>query len=132
MAKYVLECLRFNSFAAGIARVCAEDYVVARGTLRTTRIPKGGSVLAATQSAMMDWGALKSPKEFPLDRPDYVYMHFGYALHTCFGYYINLVQIPRIVKAVLKRDGLRRAAGSEGQMQSTGPFPVHIRLEFNP
>ncbi len=131
MAKYVLECLRFNSFAAGIARVCAEDYVVARGTLWATRIPKGGPVLAATQSAMMDWRALKSPKEFLLDRPDHVYMHFGYALHTCFGYYINLVQIPRIVKAVLKREGLRRAAGAEGQMQSAGPFPVHMRLEFN-
>jgi len=132
MAKYVLECLRFSSFAAGIARVCAEDYVVARGTLWATRIPKGRPVLAATQSTMMDWRALKSPKQFLLDRPDYVYMHFGYALHTCFGYYINLVQIPRIVKAVLKRDGLRRAAGTEGQMQSTGPFPVHMRLEFNP
>jgi len=59
-------------------------------------------------------------------------MHFGYALHTCFGYYINLVHIRRLVKAVLKRDGLRRAAGPERQMQSVGPFPVHMRLEFNP
>ncbi len=131
MAKYVLECLRLNSFAAGIARVCAEDYVVARGTIWATKIPKGVPVLAVTQSAMMDWRALKSPKAFLLDRPDHVYMPFGFALHTCFGQYSYLVQIPRIVKAVLKREGLRRAAGPEGQMQSSGPFPVHMVLEFN-
>lgn len=131
LTKYMLEALRFNSFAAGIQRVAAEDYVVGRGTLRATKIPKGAKVLACTQSAMMDCLQLKSPSQFRLDRPDYQYMHFGFALHTCFGQYINLAQIPRICKAVLKRKGLRRAPGPEGIMQSVGPFPVHLVVEFD-
>jgi len=58
-------------------------------------------------------------------------MHFGFGLHTCFGQYINRVQIPHILKAVLKRRGLRRASGPEGQIESVGPFPVHLVLEFD-
>ena len=131
LTKYMLEALRFNSFAAGIQRITVEDYVVGRGSLRATKIPKGTKVLASTQSAMMDCLKLKSPSQFRLDRPDYQYMHFGFGLHTCFGQYINLVQIPRICKAVLKRKGLRRASGPEGQMQSVGPFPVHLVVEFD-
>ena len=131
MTQYMLEALRFNAFAAGIARVAAEDYVVGKGPWRATKIPKGAKVLAATQSAMMDCLQIKSPRQFRLDRPDYQYMHFGFGLHTCFGQYINRAQIPRIVKAVLKRQGLRRAAGAAGQVQSTGPFPVHLVVEFD-
>ena len=131
LTRYMLEALRFNPFAPGINRITAEDYVVGRGSWRATKISKGTNVLAITQSAMMDCLQLKSPRQFLLDRPDYQYMHFGFGLHTCFGQYINRAQIPRIVKAVLKRKGLRRAAGSEGQMQSEGPFPVHLVVEFD-
>jgi cytochrome P450 len=131
LTKYMLEALRFNSFAAGIIRVATEDYVVGRGSWQATKIPKGARVLASTQSAMMDCFQLKSPGEFRIDRPDYQYMHFGFGLHTCFGQYINRVQIPRIFKAVLKRQGLRRAPGADGQMQSVGPFPVSLLVEFD-
>ncbi|MEI7868967.1 MAG: cytochrome P450 [Candidatus Methylumidiphilus sp.] len=131
LAKYMLEALRFNSFGLGVLRIAAEDYVVGRGTWRATKIPKGTKVLASTQSAMMDCLQLKSPSQFLLDRPNYHYMHFGFGLHTCFGQYINLAQIPRIFKAVLKRKGLRRAPGSEGRMQSVGPFPAHLVVEFD-
>lgn len=132
MVQYVLEVLRLNPFGPGTQRVCAEDYVVARGHLRATRIPKGSAVLAITQSAMRDWRRVQKPSEFRLDRPAYIYMHFGYGLHACFGHYINLAQIPRIVKSVLKREGLRRAPGDAGRMQSSGPFPVHLTVEFDP
>ncbi len=127
MVQFMQESLRLNAFAAGIQRVCAEDYVVAKGTLRSTKIPKGTVVLAATQSAMMDWRKIKKPKEFRLDRPAYSYMHFGYGLHTCFGQYINLAQIPAIVKAVLKQEGLRRVA----DMNVVEPFPVNLAIEFD-
>ncbi|MDP1559297.1 MAG: cytochrome P450 [Nitrosomonas sp.] len=127
MVQYVQESLRLNPFAAGIQRICAEDYVVAKGTMRTTKIPKGTVVLAATQSAMMDWRKVDKPSEFRLDRPDYIYMHFGYGLHTCFGQYINLSQIPAIVKSVLKQKGLRRIS----EMNSAGPFPVSLGIEFD-
>ncbi len=131
LVQFVQESLRFNPFALGIQRICAEDYVVARGNLRATRIPKGTVVLAVTQSAMKDWRRVRKPNEFRLDRPAYTYMHFGFGLHTCFGHYINLAQIPRIVKAVLKLPGLRRAPGEAGKMESAGPFPIHLRLHFD-
>lgn len=127
MVQYVLESLRLNPFSAGIQRVCAEDYVVAKGTFRATRIPKGTKVLAATQSAMMDRRKVAEPSKFRLDRPSYIYMHFGYGLHTCFGQYINLAQIPGIVKAVLKQKGLRRVS----EMKSVGPFPTNLEIEFD-
>jgi cytochrome P450 len=132
MLQYVLETLRLNPFALGIQRVCAEDYVVARGTLRSTQIPKGTKVIAATQSAMMDCRKIKKPKQFRLDRPAYQYMHFGYSLHSCFGYYINIAQIPEIVKAVLMQKGLSRAPGTAGIIKSdgSGPFPVHMGVQF--
>ena len=54
-------------------------------------------------------------------------MHFGFGLHTCFGQYINLTQIPGIVKAVLKQNTLRRAA----DMIVEEPFPVSLEIEYD-
>jgi cytochrome P450 len=131
LTRFMLEALRFNPFAPGIKRFAAEDYVLGRGSWRATKIPKGADVLVCTQSAMMDGCKLTSPRQFRLDRPNFQYMHFGFGLHTCFGQYINQTQIPRIVKAVLKRQGLRRASGSDGQIQSQELFPVHFVVEFD-
>lgn len=130
--QYVLESLRFNSFGPGLLRLCAKDYTVAAGTWRSTTIKAGTTVFVALQSAMLDGHKLPDPGEFKLDRPAWSYMHYGYGMHTCFGQYINAVQIARIVKVVLKRNNLRRAAGAEGQMQLDGPFPSHMVLEFDP
>lgn len=126
MVQTMLECMRLNPFAAGIQRICSEDYVVARGTLRRATIPKGTVVLAATQSAMMDCRQLQSPKSFRLDRPYYQYMHWGYSLHTCFGQYMNLTTIPQMIKAVLKRENLQRVA----KMENQGPFPSSLRVTY--
>ena len=127
MLQYVRECLRLNAFAAGIQRVCSRDYTVNEGTLRAARIPKGTPVLVATQSAMMDSRKVDKPAEFRLNRPDYLYMHYGVGMHTCFGQHINDAQIPAIVKAVLKLEGLRRLE----PMQSAGPFPVSLKIAFD-
>ncbi len=127
MLQYVRECLRLNAFAAGIQRICSRDYTVNEGTWRAARIPKGTPVLVATQSAMMDSRKVDKPAEFRLDRPDYLYMHYGVGMHTCFGQHINDAQIPTIVKAVLKLEGLRRVE----PMQSAGPFPVSLKIAFN-
>jgi cytochrome P450 len=131
VAKYVLEALRFNPHNPGAFRIAAEDYVVAKGTLRATEIPKGTRVLAATQSAMFDKLKVDEPESFRVDRPAHVYMHWGYGLHTCFGRYINETQIPLIVQAVLKRKNLRRAAGNAGTLQYDGRFPASMTLQFD-
>jgi cytochrome P450 len=129
LRQYVLECLRFNSFGAGSFRIAKEDYVLASGTLRSTKIKKGDQVIALTQSAMLDGRQLDCPGDFKLDRPLHHYMHFGYGMHTCFGYYINLVQIPIIVAAILKRPHLRRIKNTA--MQYRGPFPISLPVEFD-
>lgn len=126
MLQYVRESLRLNSFAAGVQRICSRDYTVNEGSWRATKIPAGTSVLVATQSAMMDRRVITNPDEFRLDRPESIYMHYGFGLHTCFGQYINDAQIPAIVKTVLKLKGLRRVA----PMQSVGPFPVSLPIAF--
>lgn len=128
--QYVLETLRFNSFGAGVFRIANADYTLARGTLRARTIRKGAQVVALTQSAMLDGRQLPSPSSFRLDRPFYHYMHFGYGMHTCFGQYINLAQIPLIVTALLRLPGLRRAK-TGGATVYRGPFPTGLKVEFD-
>ena len=129
--QYVLEVMRFNAFGPGVFRIANQDYTVAKGYFRSKKIKKGTKVLVATQSAMLDGRKLKSPRRFRLNRPSYVYMHFGYGMHNCFGAHINLVQIPIIVSALLKCPGLRRAEGPAGVMKYRGPFPDSLMVEFD-
>ncbi len=71
--------------------------------------------------------------QFRVDRPWADYLLWGYGLHTCFGAHINRAVIPTILKPLLKQRNLRRAAGAAGQMDNQGtPFPVHMKLEFDP
>ncbi len=130
LRKIMLECLRFDVFAPGISRITLEDYTLAKGTWRAKTIKKGTPVLALTQSAMMDSHEISNPKSFRLDRPDYHYLHFGYGMHTCFGYYINMIQIPMILKAILKVKKLTREPGEAGKMEFRGPFPSHLRVRI--
>lgn len=127
----VLESLRFRPFAPGILRIAVEDYVVAQGNFRRAKISKGTKVIIATQSAQMDWRRFKSPKTFSTDRPEYLYMHYGFGLHRCFGQYINAVQIPRIVQAILLKENLRRAPGDAGKMKVEEPFPINLKIEYS-
>ena len=129
--QYVLESIRFNSFGPGLFRLCVQDFVVGAGSWRATKIPAGTTVLVSLQSAMLDGRKIRNPGEFHLDRPSDNYMHWGYGMHTCSGQYVNAVQIAKIVKAVLKRKNLRRAAGAAGQVQNEGVFPAHWTLEFD-
>ncbi len=129
--QFILESLRFNPIGPGVFRVASADYTVAADTRRATTIPQGKLVLVALESAMMDGDVIEDPRSFRLDRPAWQYLHFGYGLHTCFGQYINAVQLPRILGAVLKQKNLRRAPGVAGTLQLDGPFPAHLVVEFD-
>ncbi len=131
LAQFVFEALRFNPNNPGVFRIAAQDYTVAKDKMHATTIPRGTTVVAATQSAMFDDRIVDAPNEFRIGRPPYTYMHFGYGLHTCFGQYINRVQIPGILKPLLKRKGLRRAQGDAGQLQYGGPFPRSLGVVFD-
>jgi hypothetical protein len=52
-------------------------------------------------------------------------------MHQCFGRYVNVVQVPELVKAVVGLKGVRRARGSAGQLSYEGPFPDHLVVEFD-
>lgn len=131
LSRYVLEALRFNPQAPFLTRLCKSQYTFAKGTIHETEIQPGTIVFASTLSAMFDPDELDSPEEFRTDRPDYHYLHFGYGLHTCFGRYINLVQIPEIVKIVLRLPNLRRSSGDAGVLKYDGPFPQSMFVDFD-
>jgi cytochrome P450 len=127
LAKYVFEALRFNPNNPGVFRMTVEDYRLGKGTLHATTIPKGTLVLPATQSAMFDSQVVEQPNEFRTDRPDWMDMQFGYGMHTCFGQYVNRVQIPEILKPLLQKPGLKRA----GPLEYEGPFPSSLAVTLS-
>ena len=116
-----------------IYRRAARDVVVAKGTLRSRKIPKGTLVFAANFSAMFDPLKIDAPNSFRTDRPWEDYMLWGYAMHTCSGAYINRAIIPTLMRPLLQQNNLRRASGAAGRIDSAGtPFPVHMHVEFDP
>jgi hypothetical protein len=54
---------------------------------------------------------------------------WGYGLHGCFGAYINRAVLPAILKPLVTRPGLRRAAGEAGQTDGT-QFLKHSVVEW--
>ncbi len=131
VARHVFEALRFYPLTPGLFRDCTEDYRLAAGTLRARTIRRGTRVVAATRSAMFDGRRVHDPMAYRLDRPDYHYMHFGGGLHECFGLYMNRALIPAICAAVLRRPGLRRAAGEAGRLQLDGIFATNLTVAFD-
>lgn len=130
VAAYFFEALRFRPQNWALLRKCAGGYTVAAGTRRETSIAAGATVVAATQSAMFDPAAVDAPREFHPDRPWTDYLHFGYGLHTCFGQAINRVQLPALATALLEGPRIQRAAGQEGKLQWTGPYPSGLRVSL--
>jgi len=130
LARYVFEALRFNPNNPALFRVTGQDYPLAKGHIHGVTIPRGTTVVALTQSAMFDERKVDQPGEFRIDRPAYIYMHFGYGLHNCFGRYINQVQIPGILKPLLACKALARAPGDAGKLVYRGPFPASLNVTF--
>jgi cytochrome P450 len=73
---------------------------------------------------MFDPRVLEQPQEFRPGRPDHQYMHFATGLHACYGRYISQIQIPQILKPLLKLPGLR----PDGVPEYDGTFPQTLRV----
>ena len=129
--QYMAEALRFNPLGPGVFRVALDDYEVAGGTPHATTIPRGTTVLASLSSAMMAGRRVDDPHVVKGDRPEWQYMHFAYGLHTCFGQYLNLAQLPLLATALLRRRNLRRAEGAAGALRKDGPFPSALVVEYD-
>lgn len=133
LAGFVWEALRFNPHNPILYRRATRDTVIAPGTLRQVTVRKGQMVFAATLSAMFDPYDIDAPELFRTSRPFSDQIIWGTGMHTCFGAVINAAVIPAILKPLLAQNGLRRAGGAEGQIQTAGtPFPEHFVLHFDP
>jgi cytochrome P450 len=130
-AAHVFEAFRFNPVNPLIYRRAARDTRIAAGSLRGRTIRKDTMVLASNLSAMFDPLKIYAPESFRADRAWGEYMLWGYGMHTCFGAHINRAVMPAILKPLLAKPGLRRAAGATGQIDGGGtPFPQHFCVEW--
>src|ERR1700730_3055402 len=130
-AAHVFEALRFNPINPLIFRRAASDTKIAAGHFRARKIPKDTMVLAANLSAMFDPMKIEAPEAFRTDRPWSDYILWGYGLHGCFGAYVNRAVLPAILKPLVTRPGLRRAAGEAGQIETGNTqFPKHFVVEW--
>lgn len=116
----LFDVFRFNTMAAAMRRY--SHGVEIAGVL----IPEGAEVFIATASAMFDENAWPEPYSVRTDRPLDRYQHFGDGLHRCFGEYINRIQIPLIVGALLRLPELKKSSG----ILYDGPFPDQFVLRF--
>jgi hypothetical protein len=143
VARHVWEALRFNPVNQFLPRVAKRDYTLDYAGVKRV-IRAGTLVLAATQSAMFDESFVRDARSFVVDearRPFTlndeadVYYHLGVASHRCLGDRLSLYQVPQIVKALLLKPGLRRAAGDLGRIDNLdaeqGGFPERFYVEFD-
>jgi len=127
--QYCWEALRFNPINPFVVRHCVSDYKIARGALRSATIKAGSTVLVSTRSAMRDGREVPAASQFCIDRPAYHYMHLGYGSHTCLGDQLSRVQVPEIVKRLLKLPNVRPGSAIDCK---GGPFPESYTIEFDP
>ena len=127
---YLFEAMRFKPLNPGPMRYANQDVVLAEGKKRARLIPKGTTVIASTQSAMMDDRALREPKKFDPDRPYSAYMLYGHGIHWCIGAQIANTQITQTFKALLRQPGLKRKLGPQGKLVKWGAFPDRLMVEY--
>jgi cytochrome P450 len=127
---FVLEAMRFDPLAPGLPRTVLAEWTIAKGTGRQSTVRPGATVIAAFASAMRDKRRVPEPERFNPRRLPYEYMHFGYALHQCFGIHLNHATLHRMIKPLLRRKNLRRAPGPIGRLRKAGAFAQSLCLEF--
>ncbi|HWK04591.1 MAG TPA: cytochrome P450 [Puia sp.] len=132
MYGYVSEALRFNPAQPGVIRYCESGQVLKGKGTKPYRIKAKRKVFALTACAMMDPAVFPEPRQFNPQR-EAVYMNYGYALHECYGKYINAVTISEFVAAVLRLPGIRREPGWAGRGTGlhVGPFFNNFVVRFD-
>lgn len=88
-------------------------------------IPAGSMVVAYTQAAMFDPSRFPDPGQLDPNRSPKLYRHFGGGLHPCAGRAVNDVQIPELVRRVIRR-GIVRAE----RPRYDGPFIDELVVTF--
>ena len=81
---------------------------------------------------MMGDRRIPSPTRFDPGRRSNEYIHFGHGLHECLERHINSATLHMMLKPVLRRPSLRRAAGPAGHLTKNGPFAERLVVESGP
>ncbi len=110
------EALRRRPHNAGMLRQAGQH-----ATLQGEPVKEGTQVVLLTVAAMHDPAAFENPNDLVPDRPTDRYLHFGRGLHQCAGRDFNVIQIPFLVRELLRRDVSGRAA-----VRTRGPFPDEL------
>ena len=131
MYGYVSEALRFNPAQPGVIRYSVNDQILKGNGTKEYKIPANSTVFALTAAAMFDPEAFPDPKTFNPERNS-TYMNYGFALHECYGKYINEVTISEFVAAVLRLENVQRLPGRAGSGTGLhiGPFPNNFVVTF--
>jgi len=129
---YVYEALRFNPVQPGVLRFNETKQFIKGSGNKTYKIKGNRKIMALTSGAMFDPVTFPEPKTFKYNRESR-YMNWGFALHECYGKYINSVTIPELVAAVLRLENVKNAKGSTGRGSglTIGPFPNNYVVTFN-
>ena len=112
LAGWCNELLRMWTHNPILLRHAAVDTAVGGKT-----VAAGSVVVAFTQAAMFDKNRFANPWRLDPTRSPKLYRHFGGGLHPCAGRAVNEVQIPELVRRVMKR-GIAHA----GRPRYDGPF----------
>ena len=94
-------------------------------TLDGVAIPAGATVIAYTHAAMFDQSRFPEPGRSDPTRAAKLYRHFGGGLHPCSGRAVNDVQIPELVRRVIKR-----GIASADRPRFDGPFIDEVVVSF--
>ncbi len=127
----IAEAMRFNPIQLGPFRLCEQDYVVADGTRRSKKIPKGSLVIPSTLSAMFDSAEVDQPDEFKPNRNSQDSMIFGYGIHNCIGAPMARAFSTQITKKLFSLPSLTAKRGISGKMSRIGIFPESIGMSWD-
>lgn len=132
MFGYVQEALRFHPVQPGVLRFNEKEQVLQTASGKRYTIPAKTRNLALTAGAMFDPSNFPNPLTFDGEREAVTYMNYGYALHECYGKYINSVTLSELVAAVLRLPNIRRGYGRSGQGSGLieESFPSNFVVEF--
>ncbi len=135
MYGYLAECLRFMPVQPGVLRFSEHLQTLTGGGTKAYTIKPKTKLLCLTAAAMMDPAAFPNPRTFDPTRAaaGAPYKNWGFALHECFGRYINTLLLPDFLAAVLRLPNLGRDDSMAGRgvgLTSEGGFPNNFVLTF--
>lgn len=105
-----------------VFRTALTDAVLAKGTLRETKIPRGSIIVLNPTIAMTDPDAVPDPLTFRTDRPAGTYMMFGEGMHTCFGTAIATMILGAVGQALFALDDLHEVSPMQPGVGIPGEF----------